>query len=133
MKILTKFNFGYIFKKWINIIYNNIQSPVMNNGYFSPYFNIHKDRRQGCPISAYLFIMVVEILAISIRNNKKIQGLWLRTREIKTSQLADDTTIFLNNTESIQPVMDRLEKFHLWFKTKHGQNSGFYNMKTYPI
>jgi hypothetical protein len=113
MKVLTKFNFGSIFKKWITIIYNNIQSTVMNNGYFSPYFNIYRGMRQGCPISAYLFIMVVEILAISIRTNKKIHGLRLRTREIKISQLADDTTIFLNNTESIQPVMDTLEEFHI--------------------
>jgi len=37
----------------------------------------------------------------------------LRTREIKTSQFADDATLFLNNTESIQHVMDTLEKFHL--------------------
>jgi hypothetical protein len=113
MKVLTKFNFGNIFKKWITIMYNNIQSTVMNNGYFSPYFNIYRGMRQGCPISAYLFIMVVEILAISIRTNKKIHGLRLRTREIKISQLADDTTIFLNNTESIQPVMDTLEEVHI--------------------
>ena len=64
-------------------------------------------------IGLFIRIMVVEILAISIRNNKKIHGLGLRTREIKISQLADDTTIFLNNTESTQPVMDILEKFHL--------------------
>jgi len=78
-----------------------------------PYFNIHRGMRQGCPISLYLFIMVVEILVISIHNNKKIQDLRLRTREIKTNQLADDATIFLNNIESIQHVMDTLEKFHL--------------------
>ena len=113
MKVLKKFNFGNVFKRWIKIIYNEIQSTVMNNGYFSPYFNIYRGMRQGCPISAYLFIMIVEILATSIRNNKQIHGLKLKTREIKISQLADDTTIFLNSIESLQPVKDTLREFHI--------------------
>jgi len=76
-KVLIKFNFGKIFKKWIQIIYNNIQSTVINNGFFSPYFNLCWGVRQGCSVSAYLFLLVVEILAICIRNNKNIQGIQL--------------------------------------------------------
>ncbi len=48
---------------------------------------------QGCPIPTYLFIIVVEILAISIRVNKTIKGIKVRSVEQKTSQLSDDTTL----------------------------------------
>ena len=81
-KTLSKFNLGDTFKKWIKLLYNNIQSTVINNGYFSPYFNLRRGVRQGCPISAYLFLLVVETLAISIRSNKYIQGINVKGKEI---------------------------------------------------
>ena len=35
---------------------------------------MHRGIRQGCPISAMIFLFVTEILAIQIRNNKDIRG-----------------------------------------------------------
>jgi hypothetical protein len=67
--------------------------------------------RQGCPISTYLLIIVVEMLAISIRSNKRIPGLKLKNKEIQISQLADDTTLILNSIESIPIVKDNLDTF----------------------
>ena len=31
--------------------------------------------RQGCPMSALLFIIAIEVMAIDIRENKKIHGI----------------------------------------------------------
>ena len=114
-KILKYYNFGEVFIKWVKIIYNNITSTVTNNGFFSAYFKLHRGVRQGCPISAYLFLLVVEILAIMIRNNKNIPGIYVSGKEIKISQLADDTTIILQNSGNIQ------ENF--WSQNKHRQSS----------
>lgn len=75
--------------------------------------------RQRCPISAYLFIIIVEILAISIRSNKKIPGFKLKNKEIKISQLADDTTLILNGIESIPIVKDVLETFFYMFRSEN--------------
>ena len=38
-----------------------IQKVVTNNGYLSPYFKLSRGIRQGCPISALLFLLVVEV------------------------------------------------------------------------
>ena len=110
-KILQKFNFGTIFIKWIHILYSNIQSTIINNGYFSPYFNIQRGVRQGCPISAYLFLLVVEILAVWIRANKNINGIRTKHKEIKISQLADDTTLIIQNEKSITEIFNVLHHF----------------------
>ena len=64
--------------------------------------------RQGCPLSAYLFILVVEILAIMIRSNRLIKGIKLKNKEIKISQLADDTTIILDDIRSVPEVKKEL-------------------------
>ena len=46
----------------------------MNNGKTSGYFKLERGVRQGDPLSPYLFILAVELLAIKIRNDKDIRG-----------------------------------------------------------
>ena len=65
--------------------------------------------RQGCPVSAILFILVVEILAIKIKQNTNIHGLELafgqKKSSIHISQYADDCTIFLKNKDSNKELL----------------------------
>ena len=93
---LKCFNFGDNFIKWVKILYSSPECCVINNGYYSEFFQITRGIRQGCPISALLFILVVEIMAIHIRQNPNIHGIkYAQNEEIVISQLADDTTLFL--------------------------------------
>ena len=55
-KCLKIFNFEDNFISWIRILYTNIKSCVGNNGYYSDKFDVLRSVRQGCPISALLFI-----------------------------------------------------------------------------
>ena len=55
--------------------------------------------RQGCPLSPYLFILSVEVLANAIREKKEIRGITVKDKEIKLSQYADDTTLILDGSE----------------------------------
>jgi hypothetical protein len=53
----------------------------MNNGHASTYFHPERGIRQGCPISAYIFIMVAEVLAHAIRTDKGVQGIKINNVE----------------------------------------------------
>ena len=110
-RTLKSFNFGPSFLKWIEILYNKIESCVSNNGYFSKYFELSRGIRQGCPISALLFILVVEVMAIKIRHDEKVCGIKFRNIEYKICQLADDTTIFVKDTDSIIQLLSVMKKF----------------------
>ena len=66
-------NFGLNFIKWIDIMYTNISSCVMNNGHATQFFPVTRGIRKGCPISAMLFIIVVELLASHIRHCPSIR------------------------------------------------------------
>ena len=55
---------------------------------------------RGDPISPYLFILCVEILAIMIRQNKHIKGIFIGETEYKISQYADDTEITLEGDKN---------------------------------
>ena len=100
-KCLAAFGFGPNLLKWVKLMYNDISSCVINNGYTSRYFKLKCGIRQGCPLSALLFIIAAESLACSIRRNLNIRGIQIGTNEIKLSQLADDTTLFLKDIQSL--------------------------------
>ncbi len=110
---LKAFNFGPKFRKFISTLYANIQTSVINNGEISEWFYPARGVRQGCPISPYLFLIAVELLAINIRENKNIKGLTIMDTEIKISQLADDTTIFVQDIESIEQVLLTFDQYRL--------------------
>ena len=79
-------------KKNTACFFNNAESCVMNNGNFTGYFPLKRRTWQGDPLLAYLFILVLEILLIQIRNNKDINGVMIYNREIKLSAYADDSS-----------------------------------------
>ena len=72
---LEIFGFGEVFIKWITIILGikpgtNFQAVTVVNGNISAPFNIKRGCRQGDPISGYLFILVIEILALMLAKSK---------------------------------------------------------------
>jgi hypothetical protein len=111
IKSLKLFYFGPDFIQWIKTIYCNIESTVINNGHSVGFFELQRGIRQGCPVSPYLFILAVEILANAIRYDKSIKGLKVGSTELKVSQLADDTTILVSDFKSVGLVLDLLKLF----------------------
>ena len=65
------------------------------------------------PGSATVFLFVVEVLEINIRNNDKIKGIKIDEHiEIKSGQFTDDTILFsLFQQESLQAIVDTLLHF----------------------
>ena len=64
---------------------------------FSP---IQRGRRQGDPLSPYIFILCAEILSLMVRSNNGIKGIEVDGVEFNLTQFADDTTIFLDGSEN---------------------------------
>ena len=88
---LKAFQFGPDFIRWVKTLYKNIQSCVINNGLTTDCFALARGVRQGDPLSPYLFVVVVETLAIAIRQNSAIKGITISKEETKLLQYADDT------------------------------------------
>ena len=103
--------FGEYFSNWIKILYTDIKTCVGNNGYFSPYFKLTRSIRQGCQISALLFLLVAEVLAIQIREDKNIKGIQINDEEIKIGLMADDTTLFLADLNSLDVAINLFKDF----------------------
>ena len=111
IKSLKAFNFGDKFVGYVKMLYNDTESCVINNGKASRFFKLHRGIRQGCCLSALLFIIVVELLATDIRSNQNIKGIHISNIEYKISQLADDTTLFIRDGISLTCAFDTLDLF----------------------
>ena len=114
--VLRKFNFKESFISWIKTFYTDVIGRVMNNGWISEKLLIGRGVRQGCPLSALLFNMVVEILACKIRQNKNTKGIDIISVDLgidslKISQYADDTTLFVESVNDIQYIMNEINDF----------------------
>ena len=111
-RTLKTFNFGPKIRNWISVLYNDIESGVMNAGFMTNYFKISRGVRQGCPLSPFLFILAVEILAIKLRQDPKCKGITLPNfQEVKLSQFADDTTIISDSVDSLKTSLQLISMF----------------------
>jgi hypothetical protein len=108
---MEKMNFGIYFRKCIKTMYNNIEACVMNNGNASTFFKPTRGIRQGWPISANIFILIVEILAHAIKKNNRIQGIVIDNCEFKISQYADDTCLFIEDETSLKIALTVFQIF----------------------
>ena len=111
-KALEKFNFGPSMIQWVNTLYKNSVSCVLNNGWTTQSFELNRGVRQGCPLSPYLFILAAESLSCYIRKSKDIKGITVKGKEHKICQFADDTCLLLQyDTTSIDSALQAFDKF----------------------
>ena len=58
-------------------------------------FPLRSGKIQGCPLSPFLFNIVLEVLATVIRQEKEINGIQIGKEAVKLSLFADDMIVYL--------------------------------------
>ena len=91
---LLQFGFSTGFVKRVKLLYKNAESCLINNGFTTKFFPLQRGTRQGDPLSPYLFLLVVEILASKVRQNPDIKGIKIGNTSILQTIFADDFTFF---------------------------------------
>ena len=62
---------------------------------------LKSETRQGCPLSPYLFNIVLEVLARAIRQQKEVKGIQIGKEEVKISLFADDMIVLSASERSV--------------------------------
>jgi hypothetical protein len=80
----------------LNIVKPIYSKPVSNiklNGEKLEAISLKSGTRQGCPLSPYLFNIVLEVIARTMRQQKKIKRIQIGKEEVKISSFADDMIV----------------------------------------
>ena len=99
---------------YLNIVKAIHDKPIGNiilNGEKLKAFPLRSGTRQGCPFSPLLFNIVLEVLAIAIREEKEIKGIHIG-EEVKLSLFADAMILYKENPkDSIRKLLELISEF----------------------
>ena len=96
----------------IRAMYDRPTANVVFNGGKLKAFPLTSGTRQGCPLSSLLFSVVLEVLAMAIREEKEIKGIQIGKEEVKLSVFADGMILYKENpVNTIRKLLELINKF----------------------
>ena len=96
---------------YLNIaIYDKPTSSIILSGEKLKAFPLRTGTRLACPLSPLLFNIVLEVLAIAIREEKEIKGIQIR-KEVKLLLFADNMILYIENSkDSIRKLLELISE-----------------------
>ena len=96
----------------VKVIYDKPTANIILNGEKLKAFPLRSGTRQGCPLSALLFSIVLEVLATAIREKKEIKGIQIGKEEVKLSLFADGMILYIDNPkDSVRKLLELINEF----------------------
>ena len=93
-------------------MYNKPTANFILNGEKLKAFPLRAGTRQGCPLSPPLVNIVLEVLALTSRGEKKIKGIQIGKEEVKLSLFADDMILYPENPkEPARKLLELINEF----------------------
>lgn len=105
-KTLEYFGFGEKFISIIKMIYKDMNTSISLPHGTTKRFPIGRGIRQGCPLSPLLFILAADMLSTLFNHDVTVKKLNIFGKTLAISQLADDTTLFLQNRDQLSSYLD---------------------------
>ena len=114
-KIMDKLGYSKSFINFVKRIYKNTQSVISNNGFLSTPLPLSRGVRQGCPLSLLLYIVNGELINLNIKSNEEIvrSPIPNQKEDLKLSQYADVTNLFIITEKSIAGILNLFEKYEI--------------------
>jgi exonuclease III len=111
--LLRRFGFGSNVIKIIKLMYTDIHSQVLVNGFLTRKIKITRSMRQGCNLSPLLYAMCIETLANRVRSLTLYKGIQIpgSIDQIKIILHADDTSLFAADIFSVNMALQIFDKY----------------------
>ena len=82
------------------------------NGEKPKEFLLRSGTRQGCILPPFLFNIVFEVLAMAIREEKKLKGIQIGKEQVKLPLFADDIILYIENPkDATRKLLELINEF----------------------
>ena len=99
---------------YLNIVktmYDKLTANIILNSEKLKAFPLRSGTRQGCPLSPPLFNIVLEVIAIAIREEKERKGIQIG-KEVTLSLFADNMILYIENPkDTIRKLVELISEF----------------------
>ena len=113
--VLETAGFQPEFRRWISMMYHNLQAVVQVNGRRSRVFAVEWSVRQGCPLSPLLYVLALEPLLRKLRDrttNPALRGVpFAGPVTARVSAFADDITVFVSRRLDMKAVKKAVSEY----------------------
>ena len=111
IKILQKVGREGTYLNIIKAIYDKHTANIIVSGEKLKAFPLRSGKRQGCPLTPLLFNIVLEVLAMAIREEKEIKGIQIG-KDVKLSLFADDMILYIENPkDATRKLLELISEF----------------------
>ena len=112
IKTLQKIGIEETYLNIIKAIYDKPTANIVLSGEKLKPFPLRSGTRQGCPLSPLLFNILLEVLAIAIREEKEIKGIQIGKEDVKLSLFADDMILYIENPkDATRKLLELINEF----------------------
>ena len=100
IKVLERSGIQCPYLNIVKAIYSKPVANIKQNGEKLEAIPLISGTRKGCPLSPYLFNIVLEVLVREIRQKKDISGIQIGKEEVKISLFSGDVIVCLSNPKN---------------------------------
>ena len=108
--------------------YSNASTQLNINGFLMDRIPLTSGVRQGCPLSALLYVLVIELLALQLRSNPNIVGFTIQGKRLVSTHYADDAVIKITQNRCFNEVYKDLQLYQMGTgaKVNYGKTKGLW-------
>lgn len=109
---MQHYGFPPNFITMIKLLYKKSITQVNVNGILTEPFEMHRGVKQGCPLSAALYVLAISPLLNKIKNDTRIKGIHiLDKKSFKLTAFADDITVIIKNQKEFRIMREHFETY----------------------
>jgi hypothetical protein len=110
-QVLDRMGCGGAFSDWVKLLYTGPQAHLLINGHIQPAICPTRGVKQGDPLSALLFLMVIEPLGNLLRQHEEHGICLTEDHTVPGLFFADDSTLLSSSIQGTQAQLDLVQVY----------------------
>jgi hypothetical protein len=111
----------------VKVIYSKPVANIKLNGEKLEAIPLKSGTRQGCPLSPYLFNIVLKVLARAIRQYEEVKGIQTEKKELKISLFTNGMIVYISDPKkSTRELLNLINSFSAVARYKINSNKSVF-------